>query len=73
MQLFKYKTYGLGEQMDVLIIEEKEADISYLTKLLKTRISENNYALRIDEKTLREGTEGQIEIVEIFYQKLYSK
>ena len=42
MQLFKYKTYGLGEQMDVLIIEEKEADISYLTKLLKTRISENN-------------------------------
>ena len=56
-------------------MKEKEADISYLTKLHKARVSENNiYSLRADEKSpLREDTEGLLEIIEEFYDKLYTK
>ena len=57
-KLIKYRTDGLRELIKFPIVEEKEADISYLTKLLKARVSENNiYSLRADEKSpLREDT-----------------
>ena len=71
-KLLKYQADGL---IKFPIVEEKEADISYLTKLYKKRICENNiYALRTDEKSpLREDTDGKMEIIEDFYKKLYTK
>ena len=74
-KLLKYQADGLRELIKFPIVEEKEADISYLTKLYKKRICENNiYALRTDEKSpLREDTDGKMEIIEDFYKKLYTK
>ena len=48
----EYQADGLRELIEFLIVEEKEADINYLTKICKTTINENDiYALALLEKT----------------------
>ena len=73
-ELLKYRAEKLREKIKIPIVEEKEWDISYLNKVYRTRVNENNvYELKNEAGELKEGISEIIDIIETYYLKLYKK
>ena len=73
-EINEYKLNGLREQLKIPHVEDREFNISYLTRLQKQRIVKNNiFDLKDDQGVLHDTVEGKQKIVYKFYQNLYNK
>ena len=73
-ELMKFWAEKLREKIKMPIVEEKEWDISYLNRIYRTRVNENNiYELKNEEGELKEGISEIIGIIERYYRKLFKK
>ena len=73
-ELLKYRAEKLREKIKIPIVEEKEWDISYLNRVYRTRVNENNvYELKNEAGELKEGIREITDIIETYYRKLFKK
>ena len=73
-ELMKFWAEKLREKIKMPIVEEKEWDISYLNRIYRTRVNENNiYELKNEEGELKEGISEIIGIIKRYYRKLFKK
>ena len=73
-ELMKFWAEKLREKNKVPIVEEKEWDISYLNKIYRTRVNENNIQeLKNEAGELKRRISEIIDIIETYYLKLYKK
>ena len=59
-EINEYKLNGLREQLKIPHVEDREFNISYLTRLQKQRIVQNNiFDLKDDQGVLHDKVEGK--------------